>query len=160
MKKIILLVCLVVFGYVSVAIASDRKIFPGTFCKEEKDSHPEIIYYYSGAYNDNPTYDSYFLCPIMRSYSVEGNYAKDIRVWVQDMNPTKNVKCRILSTTKYNKVPDHSGWRSSGGMRGAIELVLPDISPVETDGNYTIQCFVPDKTKYGRSGVLSYQLSE
>jgi hypothetical protein len=143
---------------------ANAKAYSGSFCVEESDSAPEIEYSnLSGAFNQNSTWDTFFLCPIVRDEPGEDGNILDAHVSIADGHDAKSVRCRLFATPE---VPTGSyRWSevkiSGDAWEGNTRMDLGglDVPFFYERGPYLVTCHVPEGQGTG-SGVVSYWVDE
>ena len=138
-----------------IALATDTKAVPGAICKPED---PDANYSITGAriYNDDVTYDEYFVCPLIDDVNRFGTSpVTDIEVTVLDQHYYDNVSCTFYSFQQNGTSGSFATDSSSGSSASPVTLdsFYTASMYTYTKGVMLVRCSVPDIYSGNESGI-------
>ena len=172
MKKLITYCSLFVgMGVVTLGLipgeshAADRKLIPGSDCKQYFMHIGAAKYHQNGAVGNDDNDSLYLMCPIVRDNTGNTNGLKKVIITYQDSHPRGHVKCYV-SSTDHNGRSLHSvsgvspGWQGTQkSTKSTFKLSGPKRSQKVTS-YYHATCILPGKSNIGESQIISISTEE
>ena len=145
--------------------AADRKLIPGSECKQYFMHAGAATYHLNGAVGNDDNDSLFLICPLVRDNTGNTNGLKKVIITYQDSHPRGHVKCYVNSRD-HNGASLHSVSAVSPGWQGtqkptksAFKLSGPKRSKKVTS-YYFASCILPGKTNIGESQIISISAEE
>ena len=145
--------------------AADRKLIPGSECKQYFMHIGAAKYHQNGAVGNDDNDYLYLTCPLVRDNTGNTNGLKKVFITYQDSHPRGNVKCNV-SSRDHNGASLHSvsgvspGWQGTQKpTKSTFKLSGPKRSKKVTS-YYHATCILPAKTNIGESQIISISVEE